>query len=62
MKRPIPQLPAVDEPLLRVLRALKENQEEHMGQRGGELTLLADTATTAEIIAAINAIVRKLQE
>lgn len=62
MKRPIPKLPVGDESLIRVLRALKENQEEHMGQRGGSLPLLEDTATTAEIIAAYNAIVRKLQE
>lgn len=61
MKRPIPQLPSGDESLIRVLRALKENQEEHMGQRGGSLTLLEDAATTAEIIAAINAIIGKLQ-
>lgn len=62
MKRPIPQLPVGDEAMVRVLRALKENQEEMMGQRGGRLTELESTATTDEIIDKINEIIRKLQQ
>ena len=61
MKRPVPQLPAGDESLLRVLRALKENQEEMMGQRGGSVATLEATATTADIIAKVNELIAKLQ-
>lgn len=41
-KRPIPQPPAVEESLLRVLRALKENLEEIMGLRNGKIEDMTD--------------------
>ena len=62
MKRPIPQLPPLDENLLRVLRAMKENQEEMMGVRGEKrLEPLPEDATLDDVIQAINALIRKLQ-
>ena len=60
-KRPIPDVPA-GTPLSRAVQALKENLQEIMGHRGGKpLAPLADTATTAEIIARINEIQDRLQ-
>lgn len=62
MKRPIPILPPGDEATVRVLRALKENMEEMMGQRGeAKLTELDSTAVLADVITAVNTIIRKLQ-
>lgn len=61
MKRPIPAILPGDDNILRALAALKENQEQMMGQRGGALTKLSSTASTAEIVDAINVIIEKLQ-
>lgn len=61
-KRAIPNVPRGTEPQLGfMLSALKENAEILYGQRGTPLPELPATATTAEIIDFINAIVRKLQ-
>lgn len=46
--------------MARVLGPIKENIEMITGVRGGELTQLEETASTAEIIQAINAIIVKL--
>jgi len=43
------------------LKAIKENMEIMLGQRGGRIDLLPSTASTAEIIAKINEIIAKLQ-
>lgn len=61
MKRPIPALPAGDESLLRVLRALKENQEETMGMRGGMIAPLPEMASLQDVIAKLNEVIAKLQ-
>lgn len=58
MKRSIPQLMPSADP---ALRAIKENLEVMMGQRGGRLEPLADTASLAEVIAKVNEIIAKLQ-
>ena len=44
----------------RVLRPVKETLDILTGARQGELTALPDTATTADIITTVNAIVRRL--
>lgn len=46
--------------LIRVLEPIKQNVEMLTGVRGGELTQLEATASTAEIIQAINAIIARL--
>lgn len=60
-KRAVPQVPKPGEPRQQFDAALKENLEILQGVRGGSIKPLASTATTAEIIAAINAIIAKLQ-
>lgn len=44
----------------RLMGPIKESLEIITGVRGGQLVALSDTATNAEIIAAINAIIAKL--
>lgn len=62
MKRPIPSVPPGTDTALRpVLQALKENQEARMGMRGTRVDELPATATTADIIAKVNELIRLLQ-
>lgn len=58
MKRAIPQ-PNGNQ--IDINRAVKENLEQIMGQRGGTVKPLSSSATTAEIIAKINELVERLQ-
>ena len=61
IKKPqIPSAAMLPTELARIVGPLKENIEIITGARGGELTQLATTATNAEIIQAINAIIVKL--
>lgn len=57
-KRAIPQLPADASP---ALKAIKENLEVMMGQRGGKIETLPTTATLADVIAKVNQLIEKLQ-
>lgn len=62
MKRPIPQLPPGTETARRKYDdAVRENMEIIMGQRGNGLDPLPSTASTADIITAINALIARLQ-
>jgi hypothetical protein len=61
-KRTIPTVPrAADAETQRFLAPLKENLEIISGQRGGLVEKLPSTATTAQIIEKINAILDRLQ-
>jgi hypothetical protein len=62
MKKPgIPSIPAGKDPdTYNVLSTLKETVEILTGVRGGKLSTLASTATTAQIITKINEIISKL--
>jgi hypothetical protein len=63
MKRPsIPALTGLPEALVRVLGPMKEAIESIRGERSGQekLTPLADGASTAEIIAKVNAIIERI--
>lgn len=60
-KRAIPQVPKGNDPRLGFDAAVKENLEILQGLRGGKLTPLSSTATTAEIVAKINEIIDRLQ-
>ena len=59
-KPSIPATSMMPVDMARVLGPIKENIEMITGVRGGELTQLEETASTAEIIQAINAIIVKL--
>lgn len=61
MKKPsIPSLSYLPQDVARVLQPIKESMEIMTGARGGELSVLEDTASTEEIITAINAIITRL--
>lgn len=62
-KRPIPPVPrsAADQGRVAFDAAIKENLEVMSGARGNALAELSTTATTDEIIAAINALTQRLQ-
>lgn len=61
MKKPaIPSVSFMPQDVARVVQPIKETVEMLTGTRGGELSTLSDTATTAEIITAINAIIARL--
>lgn len=58
-----PAIPAVnfsDAAVSQAISALKENVEIITGARGGEITSLATTATTTDIVSKINEIIVKL--
>lgn len=58
-----PAIPAVnfsDATVSQAISALKENVEIITGARGGEISSLADSATTTEIVSKINEIIVKL--
>ena len=59
-KPSIPAASMLSPELIRVLEPIKQNVEMLTGVRGGELTQLEATASTAEIIQAINAIIARL--
>lgn len=60
-KKPgIPTVPNKDPDTYNVLSTLKETVEILTGVRGGKITTLASTATTAQIITKINEIITKL--
>ena len=61
MKRAIPPVPRPGLPRAGFDQALKENLEAIMGQRGEPIRPLADTASTADIIAKVNEIIARLQ-
>jgi len=62
MKKPsIPDVPHGTSPRGAFDTALKETLESITGRRGGVITPLADTATTADIITKINDIIAKVQ-
>lgn len=61
MSAQIPSTAGIDQATRRVLDPLKENVEQLRGRRGAKIEALSDTATTAEIIAKINAIIDRLQ-
>ena len=61
MKKPgIPAVPTKDPDTYNVLSTLKETVEILTGVRGGKLSTLPSTATTAQIISKINEIINKL--
>ena len=60
-KRGIPRVPIGQQPRDKFDAAVKENLEFIMGQRGGRVEPLADTASTADIIAKVNEIIQRLQ-
>jgi hypothetical protein len=61
IKKPaIPPISSLPIDIARVVGPLKEHVEIITGIRGGELTQLSASATDAEIIQAINAIIVKL--
>lgn len=58
-----PAIPAVnfsDATVSQAISALKENVEIITGARGGEISSLAESATTTEIVSKINEIIVKL--
>lgn len=59
-KPSIPSTHFLQGEMSRLMSPIKENLEIITGVRGGQLTALSDTASTAEIITAINAIIAKL--
>lgn len=62
MKKPaIPQVPKLVEPRTRFDASIKETLEILTGLRGSEVKPLATTATTDDIIAKINELLRVLQ-
>lgn len=61
MSAQIPSTAGIDPVIRRVLDPIKENVEQLRGRRGGKIEALSDAATTAEIIAKINAIIDRLQ-
>jgi len=61
-KRSIPPIPTGIEPSMeKVLSPMKENLEIIMGHRSAKLDLLTSGASTAEIIAKLNALLGRLQ-
>lgn len=61
MSAQIPSTAGIDQATRRVLDPLKENVEQLRGRRGAKIEALSTTATNAEIIAKINAIIDRLQ-
>jgi hypothetical protein len=60
--RAIPQVPPGDTTRAKFDEAIKENLEVLTGQRSKRITPLADTASTAEIIAKVNELIARLQQ
>lgn len=61
MKKPsIPSVAFLPQDVARVVLPIKETVEMLTGARGGELSALSDSATTEEIITAINSIISRL--
>ncbi len=60
-KAAIPALQGVDVRMAQYLGPMKENLEQIQGLRGGRISSLPTTATTAEIIDKINEVLTRLQ-
>jgi hypothetical protein len=63
VKKPsIPRVPKSDDPARQKFDdAVKQNIEVFTGARGGQITPLSGSATTAEVIAKINEIIDRMQ-
>lgn len=61
MKRAIPRIPRPGDDRTRFDEAIKENIESIMGQRGGKIDPLPNTATLADVIAKVNEIISQMQ-
>lgn len=62
MKKPaIPQVPREGQPRAGFDQAVKETLEVVTGRRGGQVKLLADGASSDEIIQKLNEIIARLQ-
>lgn len=60
-KRVIPAAPASGQDRGPFDRAVKENLELIIGQRGGRIEPLASTATLADVVAKVNELIAQLQ-